>query len=347
MNRGFLKSAVRLGLNLAMAAGLLRSAAAQTAPTSTDTIFMTSGERRTGRVLGFDGQAFKMEVMLVAGQPPATVQVPRANVSQIEFAPDETRDSLIAKATVADLSRVGELWKRWEPFLAVPRSPSVALGVRYGLLLVESGDAAKIAEAETLFGKIEKNAWSEEGRMGAKQGRLRVMIATGHSQEAVAQAAELVSTATDPEVIIEARFLLGRVADEALRKLVEENPRWEEDERVRPERNRLYHEAVDQYLYPYLAFGSRADLVTRGLWRLVELYRFVGEQQLALETARDLVALYPSTPAGQQASTWIASLPPEAKAEDFELEARKAVDPLLGGAQPTSRPAAKKDHEKK
>lgn len=328
-----------------IAAGL-STAVAQTSPVGTDTIFLSSGERRTGRVLGFDGQAFKLEVNLVAGQPPATVQVPRANVSQIEFAPDEARDGLIARGTLADLPRIAELWKRWESYVAIPRSPAVALGVRYGLLLVESGDAAKITQAATVFGKIEKEAWSEEGRMGAKQGRLRVLIASGHSEEAVAQAAELVSTATDPEVIIEARFLLGRVADEALRKLVDENPRWEEDERVRPERNRLYHEAVDQYLYPYLAFGSRADLVTRGLWRLVELYRFVGEPQLALETSRDLVALYATTPAGQQAKAWIASLPAEAKAEDFELEARKAVDPLLG-AQPTSRPAAKKDHEKK
>lgn len=292
--------------------------AQQAAPVNLDTIFLSNGERRAGRVTGVDAQGFAFEVPLVPGQPPAVVKIPRASVTQIEFAPDDARDATIARGAA---SQVAALWQRWEPFLTIPRSPAARVGVRHGALLLEAKDAKTARE---LFARIEREAWNQDDRMAAKNGRLRAMIALGEVKDALAEAQELAKSADDPEVLIEAKFILACAADDELRKLIEENPRWEEDDRVRPERHRLYHETVDLYLQPYLAFGSRAEAVARGLSRLVELYRFVGEHQLALETARDLVSLYAETSFSKPAADWIASLPPEQTAVDFEKEAKAA-----------------------
>ena len=307
-----------------------------------DTLTMTNGERRTGRVVGLDAKNFSLQVVLVPGQPPGTIGVPRAAVRQIDFAPDEARDAFLAKATTAQAAQVGAHWTRVEPFVGVARSPAARIGLRYAALLVDSADGsngarATYATALALFSRIEREAWSEVDRVAAKQGRLRAMLASGKVAEAVAEATELAKFSTDAAVLIEARFILARAADELLRKLVEENPRWEEDDRVRPERHRLFHEAVDLYLYPYLFHGARSEAVARGLGYLVELYRFTGDDQLALETARDLVTLFPETSPAKPASSFIAGLTDEQKAVDFEKEARAAVAP----------PPTPKTHEKK
>jgi hypothetical protein len=288
-------------------------------PAALDTIFLSSGERRAARVTAMDAQGFSVEVTLVAGQPPATIRVPRASVAQIEFAPDEARDTFLARATTAQLASVAALWARWEPFLALPRAPSARIGLRYGALLFESG---KTTEALALFQKIESGAWREEDRAAVRPWRLRTLVAAGREEEAVQEARTLAETATEPGALIEAKFLLATVADRQLRRLVADNPRWEEDDRVRPERHRLYHEAVDLYLYPSLFHGSRSETAARGLGQLVALYRFTGELQLALETARDLTAFYAETAPAKSAGTWMTSLTADEKKIDWEKEAK-------------------------
>jgi hypothetical protein len=242
-------------------------------------------------------------------------------VAQVEFAPDATRDALVARGGVAQLLALAAQWQRFEPFLAIARSPAPRIGLRYANVLLDTKDAANAAKGLALFSRIETDAWNPDDKAAARQGRLRGLIATGKTEEAVTEARELLKTATAPDVQIEARYILARAAEESLRKLVDENPRWEEDDRVRPERHRLYHEAVDFYLYPLLFHGARVEASARGLWHVSELYRFTGEQQLALETARDAASLYPETEPAKLATAWLAKLSAEEKAVDFEKEA--------------------------
>ncbi len=103
------------------------------------------------------------------------------------------------------------------------------------------------------------------------------MVASGMVQEAVVEAKEIERIAEDPVVLIEAKFILAKAAEKALRKLVDDNPRWEEDAFVLPEHNRLYEEALELYLYPTLFFGSEIDVAARGLWGSVEVSRFAGD----------------------------------------------------------------------
>lgn len=295
-----------------------------------DVLFMKNGVKRVGTIVAYDGRSFRLQVPLArptgssadGPAPMATVSVPRADVERIEFTPDPARDQFLRTVTAAQIDRVAALWSRQRPFLAVPRSPAARIGVIYGDLLLESDKAADAATALALYREIEGAAWSPEDRDAAGRGRLRAMIATGDAKSAVAEAVELARTAEDPSILIEAKFILGNAADESLRKLVADNPRWKDDPIVIPEHARLLNEALDNYLYPALFFGSDGAAASRGLNAALELYRFVGNTSLALETARDITTFYPGTPAAKAASGFLATLTTEQAKQDYEKEAR-------------------------
>ncbi len=318
-----MKPAARLALLLA-AAGALTLARAE------DVLFMTNGVKRVGTVVAFDGRAFRLQVALArpAGvsadspAPMATVSVPRAEVEHIEFAPDPARDQFLKAATSAQIDRVAALWNRQRPLASVPRSPAARIGITYADLLLQSGKPADAATALALCREIEAAAWSPEDKAAAGRGRLRAMIATGDAKSAVTEAIELARTAEDPSILIEAKFILARAADESLRKLVADNPRWQDDPIVIPEHARLLNEALDNYLYPALFFGSDNAAASRGLAAAADIYRFVGDTPLALETTRDILTFYPGTPAAKSATTYLATLTPEQQKQDYEKDAR-------------------------
>lgn len=295
-----------------------------------DVLFMKNGVQRVGTIVGFDGRAFRLQVALAqpAGStvastaPRATVSVPRAEVERIEFSADAARDEFLKTATTEQVDRVGILWRRAEPLLGIPRSAAGRIGLVYGDLLLQTRKPDDAAAALGVFRAIEAGAWNEEDKADAGRGRLRAMIATGDAKSAVREAMKLAETSEDPSVLIEAKFILGRAADEGLRKLVADNPRWQEDVNIIPEHARLLNEALDNYLYPALFFGSDAESASRGLAAAVELYRFVGNAPVAIETARDVVTFYPDAPAARPSREFLASLTKEQAQQDYEKEAR-------------------------
>ncbi len=261
-----------------------------------DTLFMNDAgqTKRTARVLGADEKFFKIETSLGAGAV-ATVSVPRADVSRIEFAPNERLDQLLENATVGDTDGLEQLWTRWQPFVGVPKSPAGRIVNVYTDLLLRSDDEAKAREARTILEEVSTELWDEEERLTARQNQLRAMVATGDAAAAIEEAQELAKVSDDPAVLIEAKYILATAAHETLLTLIQNNPRWEEDVNVRPERARLVNESLDLYLYPYLFYGSETDAAARGLWGAIEIYEFVGDSENALESARDIEALYPET----------------------------------------------------
>lgn len=289
-----------------------------------DTMFMkdAAGTRRVGHIAGIDANSFKVEVTLAAGGAKATVGVPRAQVSRVEFAPNPARDRLLASPIAANAAALGLEWRRWQPFLGVPRSPAAAVGNACAAALLTSGDPKQSERALELFKAIEQNAWNGADKAAAKQGRLRALVATGHAADAVAEATALAKDSEDPSVLIEAKFILAEATQAKLRKLVEDNPRWTEDPIVRPERDRLYNEALDLYLHPYLFLGSETDAASRGLWGAVQIYRFGGDNENAIESARDLTTLYTGTRYAALARNYLGGLPDALKKQDAENEAK-------------------------
>lgn len=334
----------RLAILLALVAGTVNA---------DDVIFMNSGDKRAGRLISIDAQNFRIQVALPPppGAPPggpqmfASATIPRADVAQIEFAPDPQRETLLRSASVAQIPEVEAQWAKLSPWLSVPRSPAARVGLLLGDLYLRSENPEKIASSLDLFKNLESNAWSDDDKMAARQSRLRSMVANGQAKDAVAEAVELAAITENPAVLIEAKFILAEADSAALRKLVADNPRWEEDIYVRPEHARLYHGALDLYLYPYLFQGSEIEPAARGLWGALQVYDFVGEKSHAQECGRDLVAVYPGTKYAKLATDYIAALPESVRNEDPEKEAREDNAPPPPKAEPGA--AEEKSPEKK
>ncbi len=310
-------------LVIAVAGGFSPAAHAQ------DTLFFADGKTRVGKIVSVDPKNFRLEVPLSGsanGVPVfASVTIPREDVVQIEFGPDEARERKIRESK--DLQEIAALWKQWEPFLGVPKSPAGRIGNLYGDLLLQTRTDANAQAALALFTRIESSSWAQDSRMLAKQGRLRAMIATGNAAAAIKDALEIAKLTEDPAVLVEAKFILAGAADQELRTLLEENPRWEEDIYVIPERHRLYNEALDEYLFPYLFFGSESEAASRGLWGATGVYELVGELDKARETSRDILRIYPKSQYAAKAQSLLDKLPKELRDEDPEKEAREEDHP--------------------
>jgi len=296
------------------------------AETVSDAVFLNdaAGTTRTGRVTAITAESLRLEVPLdgVAGGT-MTVSIPRSQIRSIEFAPEANRDALLDAPTPADLHELRALWNAWEPHIALAKSPAPRVGNIYGTLLLATQDPERAAEALTVFKTVESEAWDEAARRSARRGRLRAMVATGNAADAVTEAKQLAGESNDSEVLIEAKFILAEAARERLTRLEEENPRWMEDLFVRPERERLYHEALDLYLHPYLFFGAAEEPSARGLWGAVQVYQFAGRIPEAIEASRDIAELYPETTYAPLANQFLESQPPELLEEtDAEQDAR-------------------------
>jgi hypothetical protein len=149
------------------------------------------------------------------------------------------------------------------------------------------------------------------------------MTATGQASKAIDEAKALAAETEDPDILIEANYLMAQAANKDLREFLKENPRWEIDPNVIDGRHRLHNKVLELYLYPSLFFGSNSVKAARGLWGAFGVYQLCGEHQLAIETARDIVAFYPVTPEAALAKAHLDSLTPEQLAIDWEAQGKR------------------------
>lgn len=277
-------------IRLLAAATVLSGALAQ------DAVELNDGTTRTGRVVGADDKVFRLRIPPpVPGQPPATVAINRADVERIVFGPDADLETVTQDPTIGRTAFARVLWQRMEPFLAVPESPAAKAGMVYGEILLLSQDPNRHHEALDLFRRLESEAWNESDREAATRGRLKAMLALGRIDEASEEAETLALEAQDPSLLLETRLLLAETRIAALRALLEENPRWDEDPPVRAQRDRLLNEALDLALYPFLFYGTAHEQAAQGLWLAREAYLLGGQPAAALEVASDIAAIYPQS----------------------------------------------------
>lgn len=295
-----------------------------------DVILLKNGDNRTGKIVSADEQTLRLRVPLKTSSKPdaegitsAVISIPRAAIEAIEFSADPKRDNRLRAATPERLSEIENDWKGVEPWLSAPRSPAGSIGCAYGELLLATNDPAKAATALELFSRIEKSSWNEQDKVRARQGRLRATLATGRVAEAIAEAKQLAEQTEDPEILIEANHIMAQAAELDFKTFLEENPRWEQDPNVIDTRHQLYNRVLELYLYPALFYGSDDIRSARGLWGAVGVYRIANQTPLAIETARDIIALHPGTSESKTAEKFLASLKPEDLASDFEAEARE------------------------
>jgi len=218
-----------------------------------------------------------------------------AVIDYIEFAPLPGEVEALGEPERADRKVLEKLWFDLSRHLHRPRSNAGKVGLAYADALLKSDKEYEWNEALQLFDRIREKDWDETNRQAAFQGRLRSLIQIGDLETALHEANQLAEQSEDPGMLIEARYALAQVDFKSLRKLESENPKWEEDDTVRPDRNRLYHRILDQFLWPYLFHGTEEEAAARGLVAAAETYAFGGDLEAARDSLNDVLALYPNT----------------------------------------------------
>jgi hypothetical protein len=276
---------------------------------SVDTLLLKNGSTRTGKILALDENVYRIEIR-VDGRPVGSVTIPRADVEAIQFAENPAVKAFLAGDAGADILEAARLWGANMRFLKIPRSPASRIGRRYAEILLQSSNPQFVARALEIFTLIEKEAWDADERAKGREGRLRAMIASGQAKEAVEEAMQIARDAEEPSLLIQAKYILATDSDKKLQQLVEENPRWNEDVFVRPERMRLFNDALDNYLFAPLFHGSESEFAARGLYAAAQVYLRAEQPEAARELLTDILDLYPGTPQEKPARSLLEKLPP-------------------------------------
>lgn len=183
-----------------------------------------------------------------------------------------------------------------------------------GLVLAKSlrlaSDAASLAEASKILDQI-RSQDSMKHRVDLANSEQRIIDfilskQKGNIEETDKLAWDITEQATHDEATLLATAFLADRHFEQLKSTEEANPRWMEDDEIRPLRERLYNLSLDFALYPSLFMGTRQNEASAGLKRVAEVHEFTGAKGLALKTLEDLAALYPSTPAAIEAAPVLA-----------------------------------------
>jgi len=229
-------------------------------------------------------------------------------VDYIEFGPVPGEREILAKPKSASLDALKSLWDEKSRHLHRPRSNAGEIGRLYGNRLLDEPEEFHWNAALAVFDRILERDWNRADRAETVKGRLRGMIRLGRLDQAEAEARDLAGETGDPEMLIEARYALAQGDFSKLRQLQEEHPKWQEDDSVRPERERLYHAAIDRFLRPYLFHGTEESLAARGLLAAAETHRFAGREDEARACLGDVLALYADTAHAPQARAALAAM---------------------------------------
>ncbi len=216
------------------------------------------------------------------------------DVEYIDFGFSEGEEVFFSNLEQASTEALKNAWTTQYGNLHRPRSRTAKYGLAYADALLKEESEFSQKTALDIFDRVGKKAWLESDRATAYQGHLRALIRLGELDRALKDAAAYAKETEDPAILIEVRFLQAKVEFEQLRKLVAENPKWEEDDEIRPRRNELYHSSVDQFLWPFLFHGTNEESSVRGLRAAAEVYRSVGELEQAKACLDDLARLYPN-----------------------------------------------------
>ena len=265
--------------------------------TGEDVIYLKTGESAICRIDAITPKITNFTLLTdpgpAKGSARRTVATDRVEYFVFGFKPGEEE---VFKNRRKENSEVLEKWwNTWFAHLSRRRSRTAAFGNAFGHALLREDPDSNAQRTLALFDRIMERAWSEDDFAAAKQGRLRALMAMGDLETATHEAQLLAGETEDPGLLIEVKYLLAQADFETLKLLVEENPKWEEDDEVRPERNRLYHIVVDQLLWSHLFHAPRENEAARGLFGVAGVYRFSDEDGLALAACEDLIQLYPRT----------------------------------------------------
>lgn len=261
--------------------------------TAKDIVHFQSGPALHGKILERDTIRLKIRVSLAGGAGSSIRVIPMERVRMIDFEPEQGEPELLAAGVHAPRSALVELWESKRDQLGIPNSNAGEIGIQLAGIYMAGDSRNDHLNAGSLYAIIEKNDWDRKRKARAKRGRLEALVKIGEVERVMDEARRIALEDDDPGLLLEARHVLARSDYEHFFRLVEDHPKWKEDETVRAEIEESYHALVDSFLEPFLFYGTEMAAASRGLWYAAKTYHLAGEKKRALECLSDLEKLYP------------------------------------------------------
>ncbi len=262
------------------------------------------------RIVHASGQNLIVDKSLPAGL--ATRTIPFSELADVSFQLSPRELTLHQEPAAASIPPLRIYWETRSATLRFAGSSAGDTGLVLAKSLRLAGDPASLAEAGKILDQIrgQDPAKHRVELAHAEQITLDFLkIRQGGNIEEIDKFAwEITEQANDNDAtLLATAFLADRHFDQ-LKVIEEANPRWIEDDEVRPVRERLYHLALDFALYPSLFMGTRHAEASAGLKRVAEVHEYTGAKRLAKHALEDLVALYPESPAAKESAPLLARL---------------------------------------
>ncbi len=270
-----------------------------------DVLHLKNGKKAVGEIEQITNKfvSFRMSIDLGRGKRGAVKRsVSLKEIDFIDFGLLENEAALLKGVNEKSPTALRKLWDLKVPYLGQPKSNTGAVGLLLAGRLLKTDSTYQWKDAMALYDLIGLKSWDEEDRKAARIGRLRGLVVQGKLEEALTRAKGEIDEAKDEKVIIEAEFISGEIALLKLKALQDKHPKWQDDDEVLLERQRIYHQSLDHFLNASLFHATREAEAVRGLMEAVRLYRFAGKHKQARECLEDVVRIYPDTSTANQAA---------------------------------------------
>ena len=224
--------------------------------------------------------------------------VPYDQVGGVKFGLTMGERQLMAEAKPESIPALRAFWEARQRTIGLAGSNAGDFGLALAGALRKSGapEEALVIAREIADGD---NDASRRARAQLESETLAFLqsMKTDPPETVEKKAWALIETAdeSNPDLMLLVTGFLMAKEFEALKAIETENPRWIEDDEVRPVRDRHYHRSLDLALYASLFHPAREAESADGLWQASLVYRHTKETNREAAVLEDLTALYGSS----------------------------------------------------
>ncbi|NOY00908.1 MAG: hypothetical protein GXP30_14450 [Verrucomicrobia bacterium] len=269
-----------------------------------DILHLKNGNKVSGKVEQITNKtvSFRMNIDLGRGKRGAVKRaVSLEKINFIEFGLLKNEATWLKETGERSSKVLRKLWDLKVPYLGQPKSNTGAVGLFLARGLLKTDSTYHWSDAMDLFDLIELKSWNEEDRKAARIGRIRGLVRQGKLEQAITRGKREVAAAKDESVMVEVEFTLGEIGFVKLKALQKKHPKWQDDDEVLLERQRIYNDSLDHYLNGSLFYATREEASARGLMGAVKLYHFAGRNDEARKCLEDVGSMYPDSSFAKQA----------------------------------------------
>ena len=242
-------------------------------------------------------------------------EFPLADIAEIHFHTTIREKELLQRRSVDDLALIQIIWESRSATLKIKGSQAADWALLFAQVLRLKGDQTSWAKARALAVTIEENATDPKRQTSGRYLRelldFEKLLSAGDANETELAARHILEVGDDGNealLLLVLPFLASREFD-ALKALEKENPRWmDDDDEVKPTRERHYHIALDMFLYPFLFFGARNAEAAEGLWGAAHVYLHAEKPEQAAQCLRDISDLYSDTKRAKEAAALLKQI---------------------------------------